>query len=585
VPRLLLPEDFVAMQFTQWMARLTQARAFSLGPVVTASYLIASLANAQALPDAGAVRQQIEQGRRESLPERSPPQLVAPTPLQSIGGATVSVTSFRFEGNTLLSHDELIPVVEPFLGRALDFAGLQNAAIAVANVYRDKGWVVRAYLPQQDVTIGVITIQIIEARFGAVHMEGEATRISGKRLQRVVEAAQKAGDRVSVDALDRGLLLVNDLPGVSATARLAPGANDAQTDLVVAANDGALVNGAVTADNAGSRFTGSQRVIANASLNDRIGFGDRTDALLLHSRGSDYASLGFSLPIGSGGWRAGINGSHLSYDIITKEFAALDAHGISNSVGLQGSYPLLRTRMKNLYLSLAADEGQFNNQSAGMTVTDYSVMSATVGLRGNTFDNFFGGGVNTASLSIRQGKVDLSGSPNETADSLTTRTNGSYRKFALAISRLQALNDRFSLFGSLQMQMASKNLDSSEKLYLGGSQAVRAYPADEAGGSQGWLLDIESRAKILPSLSATAFVDWGHVTVNKENDIAGAASPNDITLKGAGISANWVAPFGLSVSATYTRRIGSNPNATSDGADQDGTLKKNRFWLQASMPF
>ncbi len=572
------------MQLSQSAARATRAHGFWVGSLLV-TCLAATLANAQALPDAGAVRQQIEQQRREKLPDQSAPQFIAPAPLRSTGGASVTVASFRFDGNTLLSHDELAQAVAPFLGRPLDFAGLQNAAIAVANAYRDKGWVVRAYLPQQDVTIGLVTIQVIEAKLGAVRMEGDATRISSKRLQRIVEASQKPGDLVSVDALDRGLLLLNDLPGVTATARLAPGVNDAQTDLIVAANDGALVNGAVTADNAGSRFTGSQRVIASASLNDRIGFGDRTDALLLHSRGSDYVSLGYSMPFGSTGWRAGINGSHLSYDIVTKEFAALDAHGTSNSVGLQGSYPLIRTRMKNLYLSLATDEGQFKNESAGMTVTDYSVMSGTIGLRGNTFDGFWGGGVNTASLSIRQGKVDLSGSPNEMADSLTTRTNGSYRKYNLFVSRLQALNDRFSLFGSLQMQMASKNLDSSEKLYLGGSQGVRAYPADEAGGSQGWLLNVETRAKLLQSLSATAFVDWGHVTVNKDNDIAGAASPNEITLKGAGVSVAYVAPFGLSISATYTRRIGSNPNATADGADQDGTLKKNRFWLQASMPF
>jgi len=572
------------MQFSQSAARVTKSRSVWVGSIL-ATCLAATSANAQALPDAGAVRQQIEQSRQESLPEQSASQFAGPAPLESIGGATVDVTAFRFDGNTRLTHEDLTKAVAGFVGRSLTFTDLQNAAIAAANAYRDAGWVVRAYLPRQDVTSGVITIQIIEAKLGAVRVEAPATRISAHRLQRFVESGQKSGEPLSVDALDRKLLLVNDLPGVSAMGRLAPGANDAQTDLIVSASDSALVNGAVTADNAGSRFTGSQRVIASASLNDRIGLGDRVDALLLHSRGTDYVNLGFSMPIGSAGWRAGISGSHLSYDIVTEEFSALDAHGTSNSVELQGSYPLIRTRLKNLYLSLAADEGQYKNESVGMTVTDYSVASATIGLRGNRFDQWFGGGANTASVLIRQGKVDLSDSPNEVADSLTTRTAGSYRKFSVTISRLQALSDRFSLFGSLQMQMASKNLDSSEKLYLGGSQAVRAYPADEAGGSEGFLLNLESRAKILPSLSATAFVDWGHVTVNKENDIAGAASPNQITLKGAGVSAAYLAPFGLSISATYTHRIGSNPNATSNGSDQDGTLKKNRFWLQASMPF
>jgi hypothetical protein len=52
-----------------------------------------------------------------------------------------------------------------------------------------------------------------------------------------------------------------------------------------------------------------------------------------------------------------------------------------------------------------------------------------------------------------------------------------------------------------------------------------------------------------------------------------------------GASASWVASFGLNVQATYARRLGSNPNPTLNGDDQDGTLVRNRFWLQASMPF
>ena len=72
---------------------------------------------------------------------------------------------------------------------------------------------------------------------------------------------------------------------------------------------------------------------------------------------------------------------------------------------------------------------------------------------------------------------------------------------------------------------------------------------------------------------------------NKFNDIAGAAARNDIDLKGAGVSAGWTASFGLTLEATVSRRIGSNPNPTSTGDDQDGSLEKTRFWLQASMPF
>jgi len=83
----------------------------------------------------------------------------------------------------------------------------------------------------------------------------------------------------------------------------------------------------------------------------------------------------------------------------------------------------------------------------------------------------------------------------------------------------------------------------------------------------------------------TGFFDLGSVLVNKNNDIPGAAVPNREELKGLGVSLDWTARMGFSVKATVARRIGSNPNPTSTGTDQDGSFDKNRVWLQASVPF
>jgi hypothetical protein len=75
------------------------------------------------------------------------------------------------------------------------------------------------------------------------------------------------------------------------------------------------------------------------------------------------------------------------------------------------------------------------------------------------------------------------------------------------------------------------------------------------------------------------------VHFNKNNDFAGAPAHNSDELKGVGICVAWVASFGLNLKATLARRIGRNPEPTSTGDDQDGSLIKNRLWLQASMPF
>src|SRR5436190_10999797 len=133
--------------------------------------------HAQSVPDAGSVLQQIEQQQHEPLPDKSAPMFMPPAPMQSLGGAEVTVTAFRFAGNTLMSDTELARSVARFEGHPITFAGLQDAAVAVANTYRKAGSVVRAYLPRQEILDGTVTIQIIEATFGAVRVGGESTRV------------------------------------------------------------------------------------------------------------------------------------------------------------------------------------------------------------------------------------------------------------------------------------------------------------------------------------------------------------------------------------------------------------------------
>jgi hemolysin activation/secretion protein len=518
------------------------------------------------------------------LPPKAEPLFVPPPVLESLGGETVVVKDFRFAGNSLLTSQQLAPVVASFKARPLSFQELQNAAIAVATAYRKAGWIVRVYLPQQDITQGTVTIQIVEAKFGAVRVDGN-TLVSSSRIKRIVENAQQPGAAVNADALDRALLLIDDLPGVSAKGRLDEGQNQAETDLVLALADGPRVTGDVDADNGGARSTGLGRVIADASLNSLFGLGDRTDAMLLHSLGSDYERVAYSQPVGSGGWRLGANASHLTYKVVTAAFAALDARGTSTTAGIEANYPLLRARLKNLYFAFTLDDKRFDNKSEGATTSAYAVRSASLGLYGNLFDTLGGGGANNASLSVEQGNVDLGDSPNEGADALTTHTAGGFRKFHFSAARQQVVTDRFSLYADLSGQTASKNLDSSEKFYLGGSSGVRAYPANEGGGTEGVMLNLEARERLPLNFNLTGFFDIGSVEFNKNNDFVGAAAPSHDELKGVGMTVGWTASMGFSVKATVARRIGNNPDPTSTGTDQDGSLDKNRFWLQASVPF
>jgi hypothetical protein len=96
----------------------------------------------------------------------------------------------------------------------------------------------------------------------------------------------------------------------------------------------------------------------------------------------------------------------------------------------------------------------------------------------------------------------------------------------------------------------------------------------------GWLRLRSSR-----DVQLAAFYDVGNVQVNKFNDHPAAASPNDGTLQGAGLSLSGNGPYNVIVNATWATRIGSNPFANDASQNQDGSSSKNRFWLNASIGF
>ena len=546
-----------------------------------------SAAHAQTPPTAGSLLQEIERGRTQQLPKAVQPDIApAPKEMKAQAGMTLTVRQFRFTGNRLLGAEQLAPAVADYLNRPLDFAQIQKAAAAVAARYRADGWVVRAYLPQQQIDDGVVTIHVIEAVFGGVRLEGEPPlRLKLSTALSFVDGAVKKGEPLNGDAIDRALLLVDDLPGVAASGSLSAGSKEGETDLVLKLADEPLITGDAGVDNTGSRSTGATRLALNVNANSALGIGERLAANLVHTQGSDYARLGATVPVGTDGWRIGGSVSRLDYRLVGADFVALNGRGSSDTYGLEANYPLIRGRLKNLFLSLNIDRKGFRNEGGGAVTSDYGVDSFSAGLSGNLFDTFGGGGANTLGLTLVDGRVDLAGSPNQAADAITTATQGHFTKLRYSLSRQQAITEDLSLYGALAGQIAGKNLDSAEKFFLGGVSGVRAYPASEGGGSEGQSLNLELRARLPENLSLTAFYDWGEVLVNRNNNFAGAAALNKFSLSGYGLALGWVAPFGANFRLIWARRDGDNPNPTPAGKDQDGSLVLDRVWLQATLPF
>jgi len=514
--------------------------------------ILQGMSCAWAQSDGGAIRQQIEQGIPSPRPESStPPLRLAPAQMPSQGDTRVLIKEFVLQGNRLLSDADLQALLSPWLNQRLSFGQMHQASQAVSEAYERAGWLARVLLPVQDVSEGRLRLQIVEANFGTAHVLAEpGSRVKPELVQRMLMQAQPSGSPLSLAALERAFLLAGDLPGAQVKGSLRAGEQEAQTDIDIQLSAQPLLLGDLQLDNYGGRSTGSTRLGANLQLQSPARLGDQLLASFSASQGSQYGRLAYTLPLGSQGWRGGVNASLMRYHLIAPEFEALDAKGPSSTLGLEASYPLLRSRNTNLYANLNLDHKFFHNQSLGADTSKYRIEVASLSFNGNRLDSWARGGSNSFRLGLSGGHVNLNGSANSQADALTTRTAGNYLKLNWQLARQQTLNE--SLVGVVELsgQFASKNLDSSEKFYLGGPYGVRAYPVNEGAGSAGLMARLELRASLSPQWSATGFVDAGRITINQDNHFEGAPALNKASLSGMGLSAAYNTGKGQRLQAT-----------------------------------
>jgi len=522
-------------------------------------------------------QQQIEQERRERLPSQTPSLVPESSPQESSPEAeTVWVSDYRFEGNTLLSDAQLQSVVAPYVGRRAGLSVLREVAAAVSDRYRKAGWHVRAYLPQQDVSGGHILIALVEARVGEVLLDGDPpTRVSPEHVLGPIQRRLPADHFLSTTALDRGLLLADDLAGVRVAGALEAGAQPGQTNVRVTTADAPLVHGDVSVNNAGLRATGHTQGIANLRIDSPFHRGDRLSLTGMFSAGSQYGRVGYQRPVGYDGWQVGASASWLFYDLVVPEFESLNAMGHTQNIGLDALYPIIRARNYNVQWLLNYDYRRFSNDALDVRQSNYQIHEGTVGLTGNWFEEALGTpGATFGSFSVVAGTVDQGG--RQVGENPAVA--GSFTKIRWYMSRQQQLIPWLSLFGSFLGQKAFSTMDSAERFYLGGPQGLRAYPVNEASGSTGWLATAEVRGHLPWGFGLTGFFDAGHV------DNPTTIGPS-YTLKGGGFSISWHSSWGMALNATWAHRLGDNPHQTATGKDQDGSLIRDRFWLSASYAF
>ena len=531
--------------------------------------------------DSGVAVQQI---MREELAQRQTTE--EPLPDEKV---LVSLKKITFKGANILGDRELTEQVSKYLETPMSYEQMLEIGMTVETYYRQNNYLARVILPPQDLSEGVLQLEVIESVISRIEVEQQLENLPNTQahIQALIASKMPQGEYLNTKSIERGLALANNVPGVSVQASLKEGAQAGDTELLLKMYQSRTKDLDVTVDNAGSRSTGAYRMMASLNLFNANDMQDLFNLVGVVTRGSEYIRTAFSLPVGLDGWRMGANLSFMKYEVVVGDVGMVGAIGNAITRGLEWVYPLLRSDQASATVTINADTKDFKNTSAqGLVMSDYEAKVLSTQVAGYYRDVNPGGGSGTYLVQYSQGRINLDGSLSQATDATGPRTEGGFGKIRTALTWQQPLTTQTSAFVSYTAQLSNRNLDTSEKMQLGGINGVRAYPTGEGSGSDAQLVQLELRHALESGFTIAGLYDWGQVWQQHDPFYPGGPTNNHLTYKGYGASVSYTTSSGMTMKAIWARRQGDNPNPNPvNGRDQDGTYDRNRFWLQLNVPF
>ncbi|THF60321.1 ShlB/FhaC/HecB family hemolysin secretion/activation protein [Pseudothauera rhizosphaerae] len=460
-------------------------------------------AQAPAVPfGIGDAQRETERPRPMSPPEQAPlPRLhqQEEVPLSLPEGETLQVNEFVLEEIAPLAEAELQAVLEPYKGKALSMARIEEAAAKLTALYRARGYLVaRAYVPRQDARDGRLRIRVLLGQYGEIRLQNGS--LVGDGMIRGLFGALQGGAPIEQDGLERAMLLVYDLPGAQMPQiSLSPGQAQGQSDLDIQVGTGPRWNAYALLDNYGSHYTGKTRLSLSGRVNSPLGIGDRlsVDGMRSDGEGLLYGRAAYSLPLGHSGLRGEVAVGRTTYEL-GDQFKILDYNGVSEQVEAKLSYPVLRTRQQDLRVELGWTEKRMHDDFSGIKLNEKRARVATLDLRYQHWGNLLGkAAYGSARVGLSQGRIRFDEAEEKALDRAGADTQGSYGKVNLNLGGSLALAERWSLDGLFEGQYAlnDKNLDGSEKMNLAGANGLRAY-REGISADNGWRADLSLRYRL-----------------------------------------------------------------------------------------
>jgi hemolysin activation/secretion protein len=505
-------------------------------------------------------------------------------PLQ--GAGQIQVNRFVFDSDvptSLISPAALQAELQSVNNRVVTLRELQAAVGKLDATLKARYGLIqsKAWLPVQDVKDGVVSIKILKGTIAAVRVGSEVPpgHVSDALLK-IANTYLIPGEALQQINLEAAAYRATDYFGGTVRIVLVPSTRLGDYDVLLEPVPRSKISGYVGLDNTGSSYTAQWHDTMGVHIRNVSGLGDSialSGQLLTENQRS--AQIRYQIPT-TQGWIFGGARQYADYSLCCN-FASLNMRGSSTTTSVDAAKSLVRGRDLSVRVGGILQRRELRSLMNTDTVFNRHVESAALQADidwSNVADH-------SIQASLTSGKADLSRNLNDfSQDATTAQIHGHFSKLLISYTQLRPLPQGLRMKLTLTGQFADKNLDSSEKLSLGGLSGVRAYPYGEAMADQALLGQIELSKQVSSQWQFGVFFDWGRAQRNQKA-WSSMSSPNTYNLQGVGLSSIWQPIPQLNIQMIVAAKLGSNQGATSVGGDSDGRDSLCRPWIQAVWSF
>ena len=401
-------------------------------------------------------------------------------------------------------------IIAPLRGRTMTAATIFGAAQALEQAYARAGYVlVRVVLPAQDLQDGgTLRLVVINGRIGQL----DTSRLPGTIRSRIeaVLAPLVGREGVTLDQIERGLLLAGDTPGTVLRSALAPGDQPGTSVLVIEARY-RLLTGFLSLDNSLSESLGRYTAGLGLDLNSPTGHGElaylraggypngRANGFTRSEPRNRALAGGLIVPLGTDGLNFNVEATN-SRATPEPIPGALNFTSDFTRTSFRLRYPAVRSRALTINTELAFDAQDEELRAVSPVQVPLSLDRLRI-LRASVDGNAVlpGEGVAAWRLTGSSG-LDILGArgPRDATPDLPLSRQGSapdFQKLDLTLTFRRPLDDHLLVQLDGRAQAAfGQALPRSEQIGLAGPYALSSFPAGFLQGDSGYVLRGEVQA-------------------------------------------------------------------------------------------